>query len=171
MTINEYSEKIEHLQLNAAGGKFLPNLHKELSDLTRQLSDCLHLWISSFTLTQTRFHQLFRQCTYSHGKLIATDLIKHEQCLIDLHHTIQRLQSQHQEGLNRLMEHYRDRFNAGEAYPTFIPYADNEIADSIFIAYYAMYYSTTHLAQNALTLGETIHTILELETTHIYRPF
>jgi hypothetical protein len=34
-----------------------------------------------------------------------------------------------------------------------------------------MFYSTTQLAQTVLTLGETIHTILEVETTQIYRPF
>ncbi|CAF4126776.1 unnamed protein product, partial [Rotaria sordida] len=35
----------------------------------------------------------------------------------------------------------------------------------------AMYYSTTRLAQVALALGINIHTIFELETTHLYRPF
>ncbi len=171
MKINKYSENIEHLQLNVAGGNFLPNVHKELSDLSRQLSDCLHLWISYFSMTQTRFHQLFRQCTYSRGKLTETDLIKHEQCLIDLHQTIYRLQVQHQEGLNRLFKHYLDRLSEGESYSTFVPYVNNDEADSIFIAYYALYYSTSELAQTTLTLGETLHTIFELETTHLYQPF
>jgi hypothetical protein len=171
MDINEYSEKIEHLQLNVGGGNFLPNLHKELSDLSRQLSDCFHLWISYFTLTQTRFHQLFRQCSYSHKKLIEIDLKKHEQCLIDLHQTVGLLKVQHQQGLNRLVQHYLDRFKEGESYSSFVPYVNNGEADSIFIAYYALYYSTAKLAQTALTLGETVHTIFEIETTHFYRPF
>jgi hypothetical protein len=171
MKINEYSENIEHIQLNAAGGYFLTNLHQELSDLSKQLSDCLNLWISYFTLTQTRFHQLFRQCIYSRIKLNETDLLKHQQCLIDLHQTVHRLQVQHQEGLNRLLEHYLNRLTEGESYSTFVPYINNDEADSIFVAYYAMYYSTTQLAQTALTLGETIHTIFEIETTHLYQPF
>jgi hypothetical protein len=171
MKIKDYSKNIEHLQLNAGGGHFLPNLHRELSDLSRQLNDCLDLWIDYFTLTQTRFHQLFRQCIYSRTKLIQTDLIKHQQCLIDLYQTIHRLQVQHQEGLNRLLKHYLDRLTEGESYSTFIPYVNNDEADSIFVDYYAMYYSTTQLAQTALTLGKTIHTIFELETTHLYRPF
>ncbi len=157
--------------MNVAGGNFLPNLHKELSDLSRQLNDCLYLWISYFGMTQTRFHRLFRQCIYSRTKLTETDLLKHQQCLIDLHQTIHRLQVQHQEGLNRLLEHYLHRLSEGDSYFNIVPYLNSDEADSIFIAYYAMYYSTTQLAQTALTLGETIHTILELETTHLYRPF
>lgn len=108
---------------------------------------------------------------YSHKKLIEADLLKHQQCLIDLYQTISLLQIQHQEGLNRLIEYYLTRLVEGESYPTFVPYANNDDADSIFIAYYAMYYCTSELAQAALTLGETIHTIFELETTHLYRPF
>jgi hypothetical protein len=171
MKINEYSENIQHLQLNAGGGNLLPNLHKELSDLSGQLSDCLDLWMSYFKLTQTRFHQLFRQCTYSRTKLIEAGLIKHRQCLIDLHQTVHRLQIQHQEGINRLLEHYLNRLAEGESYCTFVPYANNDEVDSVFIGYSAMYYSTTHLAENVLTLGKTIHTIFELEITHLYQPF
>jgi len=171
MRINEYAENIEHLQINAGGGYFLPNLHIEFSHLSRQLSDCFTLWISYFTLTQTRFYSLFRQCTYSHKKILATDLNKHEQCLIDLYQTIHDLQVRHQEGLNQLLQHYLDRLSKGESYSTFVPYANNNEADSIFIAYYALYYSINQLTQTVLTLGETIHTIFELETTHLYRPF
>jgi len=171
MKINEYSANIEHLQLNAAGGNFLPNVHKEISDLSRQLNDCLCLWISYFSITQTRFYRLFRQCIYSRRKLIETDFLKHRQCLVDLHQTICRLQTQHQEGLNRLLEHYLHRLSEGDSYANIIPYINNDEADAMFISYHAMFYSTTQLAQTVLTLGETIHTILEVETTQIYRPF
>lgn len=171
MEINEYSEKIEHLQINAGGGNFLPNVHRELSDLSQQLNDCFYLWISYFSLTQTRFHRLFRQCIYSRTKLNENNLSQHRQCLIDLYQTISRLQIQHQEGLNRLVKYYSDRLAQGESYTAFIPYANSNEADVIFVAYYAMYYSISQLAQAALTLGETVHTIFELETTHLYRPF
>ncbi|CAF1673785.1 unnamed protein product, partial [Rotaria sordida] len=46
MRINEYSQRIEHLQLDAADGHFPPNLHRGFSDLSRQLNDCFHLSIS-----------------------------------------------------------------------------------------------------------------------------
>ncbi|CAF0844950.1 unnamed protein product [Adineta steineri] len=169
--IKEYSENIEHLQLNVAGGHLLPNLHRELSDLSRQLSDCFHLCTSYFILTQTRFHQLFRQCIYSHNKLISTDLAKHEQCLIDLDQTIHRLHVQHQIGLNRLLQHYLSRLSEDESGHSVISYTNSNEAESVFIAYYALYYSTTQLTQCVLTLGETVHTIFELETTHLYRHF
>jgi hypothetical protein len=171
MKISEYSENIEYLQLNVGGGNFLPNLHKELSNLSRQLDDCLHLWISYFSLTQTRCHRLFRQCIYSRTELTEVDLLKHQQCLIDLNQTINCLHVQHQEGLNRLLEHYLHRLHEGDSYPNIVPCINNEEADLIFIAYYSMYYSTTQLAQSVLTLGEAIHTILELETTYHYQPF
>ncbi|UJR37557.1 hypothetical protein I4U23_030258 [Adineta vaga] len=171
MKINEYSEKIEHMQLNVAGGHFLPDLHRELSDLSKQLSACFNLWMSYFSVTQTRFYRLFRQCIYSNTKLNENDLIKHQQCLIDLYQTIHRLQVQHQARLDRLIQHYRDRLTMGEAYISFVPYANNTEVDAVFIAFNALYYSTTQLTQSVLILGETIHTILELETTHLYRSF
>jgi hypothetical protein len=171
MKINKYSKTIEQLQLNVAGENFLPNLHKELSNLSRQLDNCLCLWISHFAMTQTFSHRLFRQCINPRTELIETDLLKHQQCLIDLDQTIHRLQVQHQEGLNRLLEHYFHRISEGDSYSNIVPYLNSDEADSIFIAYYAMYYSTTNLAQTVLTLGGTIHTILELEVTHLYRSF
>ncbi|CAF1199417.1 unnamed protein product [Rotaria sordida] len=171
MRINEYSQRIEHLQLDAADGHFPPNLHRGFSDLSRQLNDCFHLSISYFALSQTQFHQLFRQCIYSRTKLNETDLTKHEQHLIDLYQMIHRLQIQHEEELNRLLTYYLECLTESESYSTFVPCINSDEANSIFIAYYAMYYSTTQLTQSALTLGETIHTIFELETTHLYRLF
>ena len=100
-----------------------------------------------------------------------TDLIKHEQCLIDLHQTFQRLQIQQQEVLNRLMQYYLDRLADGQSYSSFIPFVHSDKADSICIAYYAMYYSINQFPQAVLALGGIIHTIFELETTNIYRRF
>ena len=94
---------------------FLPDLHTELANLSRQLSDCLSLWSSYFALTQTRFYRLFRDCTYTRTELIESDLLKHEQYLIELHQTIHRLQNQHQEVINRLLEYYLDRVTQGES--------------------------------------------------------
>jgi hypothetical protein len=164
-------DHIKNLQMNAAGGLFLPDLHTELANLSRQLSDCLSLWSSYFTLTQTRFYQIFRACTYSRTELHESDLLKHEQYLIELQQTIHHLQNQHQAAVNRLLEHYLDRVTQGESPSNFIPYVENEKADVIFIGISAMYYSTTQLARAALALGTNIHTIFELETTNIYRSF
>ncbi|CAF1021837.1 unnamed protein product [Rotaria sordida] len=169
--INEFSKIIEHLQLTAAEGNFLPNFHKEFSDLSKQLIDCFDIWISYFTSSQTKFYQIFRQCIFTRKNLIKIDLKKHEKCLIDLHQAVHRLQNQHQEGLNRRLKYYHDRLIEGESYSTFVPYANSDEADSIFIAYYAMHYSITQFTQTALTLGYTVHAICELETTHLYRSF
>lgn len=171
MRINQYSETALHLQINAGGGNLLPNLHQELSDLSRQLSDCCNQWISYFMITQTRAYRLFRQCTYRHLKTTQIDLVKDQQDLIRLHKTVLHLKCQHQQALNRLLEHYLSCLIEGQSFSTFMPYLENNDADSIFIAYYAMYYSTTRLAQATLKLGETIHTIIEAETTRIYRQF
>lgn len=171
MKINEYSENIQHFQVDVAGGHFLPNLHREIAGLSKQLGACFHAWIYDFAATQTRLHRLFRQCIYSNAKLDEVDLSKDQQYLVDLYQIVHQLQDQHQEKLNQLIQHYLDRLTDGETYASFIPYATNNEADSVFIAYYALYYSTTQLAHSILKLGEIIHTILELETTRVYRHF
>jgi hypothetical protein len=168
---NDDEHQIKNLQRNAAGGRFLPDLHPELSNLSQQLSDCLSLWMSYFTLTQTRFYRVFRDFNYNRTELKENDLLKHEQYLIELHQTIHRLQTQHQAYINRLLDHYLDRITQGDSPSTFIPYIANEKADIVFIGVSAMYYSTSQLVRNALALGTTIHTIFELETTNLYRSF
>ncbi len=168
---NDDENQIKNLQMYAAGGVFLPNLHTELANLSRQLSDCLSLWSSYFTLTQTSYYRIFRDCTYTRTKLHESDLSKHEQYLIELHQTIHRLQNQHQQTVNRLLEHYLDQMTQGKLPSNFVPYVENEKADIIFIGISAMYYSTNQLAQAALALGTNIHTIFELETTRLYRSF
>jgi hypothetical protein len=168
---NDDENQIKNLQIHAAGGRFLPDLHTELSNLSQQLSDCLSLWMSYFTLTQTRFYRIFRDCTYNHTELNENDLSKHEKYLIELHQTIHHLQSQHQAYINRLLDHYLDLVTQGEFPSNFIPYIANEKADIVFIGVSAMYYSTSQLARAALALGTNIHTIFELETTNLYRSF
>jgi hypothetical protein len=175
MRINECSNSdenhIKNLQMYAGGGIFPPGLHNELANLSRQLSDCVSLWASYFTLTQTRFYRIFRNCRYTRTELNESDLLKHEQHLIELHQTVDRLQNEHQESVNRLLDHYLDRMTQGELPSNFIPYAKNDTAYVIFIGIAALYYSTTQLARVALALGTNIHTIFELETTRLYRPF
>lgn len=168
---NNDENHIRYLQMFAAGSLFLPDLHTELANLSRQLSDCLSLWASYFTLTQTRFYRIFRDCTYSRTELHESDLLKHEQHIIELHQTIQRLQTQHQESVNRILEYYLDQITQGQSPSNFIPYVDNEKADVVFVSISAMYYSTTQLARAALALGTNVHTIFELETTSLYRSF
>ncbi|CAF1406378.1 unnamed protein product [Rotaria sordida] len=169
--IDNDKDHIKNLHMHTAGSLFLPDLHIELVNLSRQLSDCLSLWSSYFALTQTRSYRIFRDCTYSRTKLNESDLSKHEQHLIELHHTIDRLQNQHQNSINRILKHYLNQLTQGELPSKFIPYVENDKADLIIIGISAMYYSTTQLAQIALALGVNIHTIFELETTHLYRPF
>lgn len=169
--IDHNKNHINDLHSYTAGGFFLPDLHTELVNLGRQLSDCLNLWSSYFTLTQTRFYRIFRNATYSRTELKESDLLKHEQYLIELHHTINRLQNQHQTSVNRILEHYLDRLSQGDSPSQFVPYAENDKIDVVFIGISAMHYSTIKLAQAALALGTNIHTIFELETTSLYQPF
>jgi hypothetical protein len=175
MRINECSKndknEIINLRTYAAGALFLPDLHTELANISRQLSDCLGLWGSYFALTQTRFYRLSRNCTYSRTKLVESDLLKHKQCLIELYQTISRLQTQHQASVHRILEHYLDRLTEGDSPSTFVPYVKNNNADVIIVGIAAMYYSTTQLIRDALALGTNIHTIFELETTNFYRTF
>lgn len=133
--------------------------------------NCFHLWTSYFVLSQTKSYRLIRRCHLSHRELIENNFRKHEQCLIDLHEAVNRLQNRYQDGLNQLLQHYLDRLLEGESSSMFVPYANNEEADSIFIAYQAMHYSITQFTQSALTLGHSVHTIFEVETTRLYRSF
>ncbi len=90
---------------------------------------------------------------------------------IELHQTVLQFPDQHQHAMDRVLKHYLQKFTEGEISSTFVPYAISDQADSIVVAISAMYYSTTHLARAALALGTNIHTIFELETTHLYRQF
>lgn len=122
-------------------------------------------------MTQTRSYRIVRECTFNGIHLNKSDLLKHEQHLIELHQTIHRLQDQHQQACNNLLQHYLDRITEGDSPSNFIPYLANEKADLIFIGISAMYYSTTHLARSALALGINIHTLFELETTSLYQSY
>ena len=168
---NDHENEIKNLQMSTTGSYFLPDLHTELANLSQQLGDCLNLWLSYFALTQTRFYRIFRDCTYSRTKLLDSDLQRHEQCLVELHQTIHNLHNQHQKCVDRLLEHYMERVAEGDSPTSFVPYAKNKNADVILIGLSAMYYSTAQLIQAALALGTNIHTLFELETTHLYYPF
>ncbi|UJR18462.1 hypothetical protein I4U23_005367 [Adineta vaga] len=170
MRISECSN-MEDLRLHAANGLFLPDLHNELVDLNRQLNDCLNLWSSYFSLTQTKCFQLIRGSFHHRNHLIKTDLFKYEQCLIQLKRIVVQLQHQHQEATDQVLKHYLTRFVNGEITTNFVPYATNDQADSVFIAISSMYYSTTQLAQAALDLGTTIYNLFEIETIHSYQHF
>jgi hypothetical protein len=163
-------KQIEDLRLNAAGGRFLPDLHSELADLSRQLKDCIDLWVSYLTLTQTTYYRWSRiRVPYRKKKLIKGDLSENQECLIELHRTVLRLQNEHQQAMNRLLDYYLERSDLGEELATFVPYVNSDQAESIFVAISAMYYSTVQLAQAAMALGTTMHTVFELETTSVYR--
>lgn len=165
-------QQFEDLRLNAAGGRFLPDLHTSLANLGRQLSDCVDLWISYFILTQTTYHRWRRiHVPHKKRKLTKGDLSENQQCLIELHRTVLRLQDEHQQAMNCLLDFYIEKSTQGEELSTFVPYVNSDQAESIFVAISAMYYSTIQLAQTVMALGTTIHTIFELETTSIYRYF
>jgi hypothetical protein len=176
MHINQCSlndhKQIEDLRLNAAGGRFLPDLDVELTDLNQQLSDCINLWISYFTLTQTTYYRWSRiHIPRRKNKLIKGDLSANEDYLTELHRTVLRLQADYQQAMERLSEYYIEKSSQGEELSTFVPFAHNDEADSICVAISAMYYSTMQLVQALLALGTTIHTVFELETTTVYRNF
>ena len=164
-------EQVEKLRLNAAGDLFLPDLHSELASFSQQLCDCVNLWSSYFTLTQTTYNRWSRIHVYHRKKLIKGDLSENRQCLIELHRTVLRLQSQHQQAINHVLDYYLEKLAQGERLSSFVPYVSSDQAESIFVDISAMYYSTVQLAQAALALGTTIHTVFELETTSTYRPF
>ena len=157
--------------MHVAGTLPLSDLYTQLIDLCQQLSDCLNLWSSYFTLTQTRFYLLSQDCTCHRAKFTPEDQLKHERHLAELHETNYILQSQHQQAANRLLEHYLDRATEEELLSNLVPYVDNEKADGIFIGISALHYSITQLARATLALGMNIHSIFELETTHLYRAF
>ncbi|CAF1135581.1 unnamed protein product [Adineta ricciae] len=175
MRIHECSKDetnpIKDLQMYGNGGVLPSALHNELTTLSRQLSECVNLWASYFTLTQTRCYRLARECSFSRTSLLESDLLKHEQCLIELHQTIHRLQTEHQGTVDRLLNYCLDRITQGDTIGRIVPYVDNERAYVIFLGIAAMHYSTTELARAALALGTNIHTIFELETTKLYRSF
>ena len=85
MRIHECSKDetnpIKDLQMYGNGGVLPSALHNELATLSRQLSDCVNLWVSYFTLTQTRCYRLAQECSFSRTSLLESDLLKHEQYL------------------------------------------------------------------------------------------
>jgi hypothetical protein len=165
-------KKIEDLRLNAAGGRFLPDLHSELADLSQQLSDCVDLWTSYFTLTQTTYYRWNRiRVLYRKKTLTNEDLSENQQCLIKLQRTVLCSRDEHQQAMNRLLDYYIEKSNRGDELSTFVPYVNSDQAESIFVAISAMHYSTIQLAQAVMALGTTIHIVFELETTAVYRFF
>ncbi|CAF1140908.1 unnamed protein product [Rotaria sp. Silwood1] len=164
-------KELEGVKFHAANGLFLPNVHNELFYISKQLNDCLQLWSTYFNVTQTCCHQLTRGLIPHRTKLNQQDLFEYEKYLSQLHKTIDRLENEHQQGINRLFDHYFQRFNQGEQSIPFVPFAQNEHADSILLALSAMYYSSTQLAHAALGLGTTVREVFELETTNLYQSF
>ncbi|CAF3244784.1 unnamed protein product [Rotaria sp. Silwood2] len=164
-------KELEEVKFHAANVLLLPNVHNELFYLSKQLNDCLQLWSTYFNVTQTCCHQLIRGLITHRRKLNQQDLFEYEKYLSQLHKTIDRLKNEHQQGLNRLFDHYFHRYNQGEQPTTFVPYAQNEHTDSILVALSAMYYSITQLAHAALALGTTVREVFELETTDLYQSF
>jgi hypothetical protein len=176
MHINQCTMKdntqIEDLHLNVETDHFLPDLHQQLAHLSRQLSDCVDLWTSYFTLTQTTYYRWSRtHVPYRKKKLIKGDLTANQQLLIELHRTVIRLQAEYEQAMNHILDYYKMKSAQGNELSSFVPYVNSEQTEVIFVAISAMYYSTIQLAQAALTLGTTIHTIFELETTSVYRYF
>jgi hypothetical protein len=170
--LNEYSindkKEIENIEIYSVSRQFFSKFQQELSALCNQLSDCFNLWSSYFAQTQTKFHRFFSRCVCSKTKLSENDLFKHEQYLIELHKTVIRLQKEHQDAIQQILEYYLDRLTQGDTSTNFIPYTSNNQTDLILIAISSIYFSTTELAGAAIALGTSIHAIFELETTHKY---
>ena len=164
-------EQIEHLRLNAAGGFFLPDLHSEFASLIRQLSNCVDLWSTYLTETRTNYYRWSHFHRHHPNKPTNADLLKNQEYLIELYRTVLRLQSKHQQVIDHVLDYYLERITQRERLSSFVPYVDNDQAESIFVAISSMYYSTVQLAEAVLALGTTIHTVFELETTSTYRMF
>lgn len=160
-----------NLRHYAANGLFLPDLYKELANLSTELNNCLKIWSKYFSGTQTKSFQISRCVVHHREHLKKMDLKIFEQCLIDLHRIGNSLRIEYQNATNEVLKVYFQRFSAGENPEVFIPYVQDDQADSIFIALSAMYYSITQLPRAALALGITIHDIFELEITDSYRLF
>ena len=164
--------QIEDLHLSAATDRFPPDLHRQIADLSQQLSDCVDLWASYFTLTQTTSYRWSRiHVPYRKKKLIKGDLSANQQLLIELHRTVLRLQAEYEQATNHILDYYKEESAQGNELSSFVPYINSQQAEVVFVAVSAMYYSTIQLAQAVLALGTTIHTIFELETTAVYRYF
>jgi hypothetical protein len=167
--LNEYyiddQKQIENIQIYSVHGQFFLKFQQELSALCNQLSDCFNLWSSYFAQTQTKFHRFFSRCVCSKTKLSENDLFKHEKYLIELHKTVIRLQKEHQDGIQQILDYYLDRLTQGDTTTNFI---HNHQTDFTLTAISSIYFSTTELARAAIALGTSIHAIFELETTHRY---
>ena len=165
------AKQVENLRSNAAGGLFLPDLHSEVANFNRHLCHCVDLWSSYFILTQTTYYRWSRIHFLQRKRLIKGDLSENQACLIELYKIVRRLQSQHQDVVNRVLNYYLEKIAQSSGLSNLVPYAHNDRAESIYVAISAMYYSTIQLSQAAFALGTTIHTIFELETTSVYRNF
>ena len=136
------------------------------------MSDCIDLWTSYFTLTQTTYYRRSRiHVLYRKKKLIKGELSANQQLLIELHRTVLRLQAENEQATNHIFAYYKEKSSQGNELSPFVPYVNSQKVERVFVAVPAMYYSTIQLAQVALALGTTIHTIVERETTAVYRYF
>ncbi len=176
MHINQSAAKdntqIENSHLSAVTDCFLPDLDRQLVNLSRQLSDCVDLWTSYFTLTQTTYYRWSRiHVPYRKKKLIKGDLTANQQLLIELHRTVLRLQAEYKQAMNHIFDYYKEKSVQGNELSSFVPYINSQQAEVVFVAISTMYYSMIQLAQAALAVGTTIHAIFELETTAVYRYF
>jgi len=164
-------EQIENLRFHTASGLFLPDLHSEVTSFIRHLRYCVELWSSYFTLTQTTYYRWSRIHLPRRKHPIKGDLSENRQCLVELYQTVVRVRTQHQQAINNVLDYYLEKTAQNKRISNHISYVVNDQAESIFEAISAMYYSTVQLAQAALALGTTIHTVFELESTAIYRDF
>ncbi|CAF1324160.1 unnamed protein product [Adineta ricciae] len=142
--LSEYSINVTN-QSNSCS-LFLRNIHSEIFEISQQIMNCLQTWSCYFKSSQTRCHYFTRGILVHRNELIQNDLFKHEQCLVDLHKIIHRLEH---ENIHQLFQQYQQ-------------------FDLILLAFSSIYYSLAQLAQATLNLGTTIHEIFELEMTDLY---
>ncbi|CAF4839179.1 unnamed protein product [Rotaria sp. Silwood1] len=161
-----------NLQDQTIGDRFFSNLREPLADLTRQLNNCLNLWSSYFSLTQTRCYRAIYECNCSSlTNFSESDLTKHETYFAQLLQAISYFKEQHQQSLNRMLEYFQSEISEGNSLRTLVPNINNDHIDSILIATTSMFYSQSQLIHAALALGTTIYTILQLEKTDLYQAF
>ena len=119
---NDSVEQVERLRTTANEIHFLPDLHSELATFSEQLCSCVDLWSSYCAQTQTAYHQWSRRHIHHRDKRIVEDLSKNYRYLIELHQTVLRLQSRHQQAIDRFIHHDRTGFAEEDSLSSSAPY-------------------------------------------------
>jgi hypothetical protein len=153
------------------GKEFYHRFRKELITLSEQLSDSFDLWATYFQLSRSRYHQLFNDGIFYNKKLSKIELLKQDPYLAELNQAIHRLKNQHQDGINQILKDFINQLVQGNRPSRFLPYGKADHKHLILVSISTIYYATIQLLKETITLGTTIHNIVQLETTNQFRRY